>query len=125
MPLAEKLPTMDPARDDLLALEAQPTPDILCRELAGESVLLDLKNQRYYGLDEVGTRIWQLLGEGGRADDIARAMLDEFEVPEPQLRSELSDFLHQLADAGLIELREPPPGAESPWRQDPPEKSPR
>ncbi len=97
---------MDPVKDDLPILEARPAPDVLWRELAGESVLLDLKSQHYYGLEEVGTRIWQLLGKGGRTDRIVRAMLDEFDVSEAQLRLELSDFLHQLAVADLIELRE-------------------
>ncbi len=98
---------MDTTTEDLLSLEARPVSDILFRELAGESVLLDLENERYYGLDEIGTRIWQLLGEAGRADGLLEAMLQEFEVGEVRLRQELGDFLHQLADAGLIELRQP------------------
>lgn len=100
---------MDLTNDDhVLSLEARPMPDVLCRELTGESVLLDLKSQRYYGLDEIGTRIWQLLGKGEQAGQVVGAMLEEFEVEEAQLRLELSDFLRELSDAGLVELLNPP-----------------
>src|SRR5262249_46846096 len=33
--------------------------DVLVQELGGESVLLNLNGGRYFGLDEVGTRMWQ------------------------------------------------------------------
>ena len=87
-----------------MALVACIAPDVLVRELAGESVILDLKTQRYYGLDEVGTRIWQLLRERRRADLVFRAMLDEFEVGDAEFRRDFTSFLGDLEDAGLIEL---------------------
>ena len=90
---------------DGMACEALISPEVLFRELAGEAVLLDLKSQRYFGLDPVGTRIWQLLDERRRTDGLLEAMLDEFDVEEAQLRQDLDAFLHQLTDAGLIELR--------------------
>ena len=41
--------------------------DVLFQEVAGETVLLDLNSESYFGLDEVGTRIWTLLNEGRTA----------------------------------------------------------
>ncbi len=37
---------------------------VLVRALDRESVLLNLETERYFGLDEVGTRMWQLLNPG-------------------------------------------------------------
>ena len=88
-----------------MAFEARISPEVLFRELAGEAVLLDLKSQRYFGLDPVGTRIWQLLDEQRRTDSILATMLEEFDVEEAKLREDLDAFLDQLKDAGLIELR--------------------
>jgi hypothetical protein len=36
-----------------------PSPEVLVQELEGEAVLLNLASERYFGLDDVGTRIWQ------------------------------------------------------------------
>ena len=92
---------------DQAGLEARLSPDVLFRELAGEAVLLDLKSQRYFGLDEVGTRVWQLLGEEVRLEAVRETMLAEFEVDEAQLTRELEVFVDELAEAGLIELERP------------------
>jgi hypothetical protein len=37
--------------------------DVVFRELEGEAVLLNLETGVYFGLNEVGTRIWSLLQE--------------------------------------------------------------
>lgn len=89
---------------DHVGQEARPSTDVLFRELGGEAVLLDLKSQRYFGLDEIGTRIWQLLEQHRRTDAVLRAMLEEYDVEAAQLREELEGFVRELADAGLIEL---------------------
>ena len=101
-------------RDDVLdstsadaPRKAKISPDVLFRELVGEAVLLDLKTQRYYGLDEVGTRIWQLLQEQGRTDAVLAALCAEYDVDEARLRRDLSVFIGELADAGLIVLSAP------------------
>ena len=39
------------------------SPEVMSQEVSGETVLLDLQSESYFGLDEVGTRIWQLLQE--------------------------------------------------------------
>lgn len=98
---------------DRVGWEARLSTDVLFRELTGEAVLLDLSSQRYFGLDEIGTRIWQLLGEHGRTDAVYEAMLEEFDVGEAQLRRELDGFVQELAKAGLIELEHPTAGGEA------------
>lgn len=87
--------------------EIRISPNVLYRELVDEAVLLDLKSQRYYGLDPVGNRLWQLVRERGRIGAVVRAMLEEYEIDEHQLREDFSGFLRQLEEAGLIELIEP------------------
>ncbi len=91
-------------------LEVRCSPDVLFRELVDESVLLDLRSQRYYGLDEVGTRMWQLLAETGRFEAAVRGLLEEFEVEEGELLSDSRALVQGLAEAGLVELSRPLPG---------------
>ena len=75
---------------------------VLFRELQGEAVLLDLGSQRYFGLNEVGTRAWQLLQEHGEVEAVAATLLAEFEVEPTQLRQDLDELLGNLEQAGLI-----------------------
>jgi Coenzyme PQQ synthesis protein D (PqqD) len=84
--------------------EIRLSPEVLFRELEGEAVLLDLRSQRYFGLDEVGTRIWQLLSELGRREGVLERLLEEFEVDRQTLARDLEGFLARLETAELIEV---------------------
>lgn len=81
-----------------------PSPEVLFRELEGEAVMLDLGSERYYGLDEVGARIWQLLDEHHDVETVVAQVLSEYEVEEEQLRSDLADLIENLVDAGLVTI---------------------
>jgi len=84
----------------------QVLPDVLSQEVSGETVLLDLNNENYFGLNEVGTRIWQLLQEQNDLEIIYDIMLDEYEVDAKRLRKDFDDIIKQLIDTGLIAIKE-------------------
>jgi hypothetical protein len=75
---------------------------VLFRELDGEAVLLSLGSERYYGLDEVGTRMWLLLAEHGAIPPAYDALLAEYEVAEDQLRRDLLDLVEKLVAEELL-----------------------
>ena len=73
------------------------------QEVEGETVLLDLERQHYFSLDEVGARVWALLGEhGGDVEGVVAAMLAEFDVDEQTLRRDVDALIAQLRSAGLV-----------------------
>ena len=69
---------------------------VLVRFLDGESVLLNLETERYFGLDETGTRMWQLVTASPNVDAAYRGLLAEFDAEPEQLRSNLADLLYRL-----------------------------
>ncbi len=77
---------------------------VISQEVSGETVLLDLESESYFGLDEVGTRVWQLLNEDGNLQYVLDTMLEEFEVDKDTLESDLSELLNNLQTAGLIAM---------------------
>ena len=81
---------------------------VLFRDLDGEAVLLETASGRYYGLDEVGTRMWSLLQIHGETGAVCRALLAEYDVSEERLRTDLEKFIETLAARGLlkVDLRE-------------------
>ncbi|MDY7092358.1 MAG: PqqD family protein [Acidobacteriota bacterium] len=81
--------------------------EVLCRELQGEAVLLDLDSQRYFGLDAVGTRIWQLLDQHGEPHAVLNALEEEFDADRKTLEHDLQQFLQRLTEAGLITVEAP------------------
>ena len=80
--------------------------EVLFRELKGESVLLDLKGEFYYGLDSVGTRVWQLIGEFGRLEAVKARMLEEYDVSASELDQDLERIATELLAKGLLLIKE-------------------
>jgi hypothetical protein len=76
--------------------------DVVFRDLAGEAVILNLASGVYFGLDEVGTRMWQLLSEHGDDTKALALLLDEYEVDAAQLRQDFDQLIGQLRAKGLI-----------------------
>ena len=79
--------------------------EVLSQEVNGETVLLDLEGESYFGLNEVGTRIWQLLQSTPTVAETIDTLSDEYDVKREQLETDVSDLLDRLADAGLISLQ--------------------
>jgi hypothetical protein len=75
--------------------------DVLYRQLGDEAVLLNLKTGMYFGLDPVGTRIWQLIVEHGALTRVLETMLMEYDVERPLLEKDLLDLAELLCARGL------------------------
>ena len=76
----------------------------LSQEVNGETVILDLASESYFGLDEVGTRIWQLLQEKDDLQAVFETLLDEYDVEADQLETDINEFLAKLVDSGLVKI---------------------
>lgn len=81
-----------------------PSPDIISQEIGGETVLLDLKNENYFGLDGVGSRIWQLIEKNGDLQNIYQTLLEEYEVDAEQLQEDLEVLIGNISERGLVTL---------------------
>lgn len=89
---------------NLLPKRVKMSPEVLFRELDGEAVMLDLETEKYYGLDEVGTRMWELLDEHGDVEKVIGLLLEEYEVAEDQLRTDMGELISQFAEHGLVQI---------------------
>jgi len=78
---------------------------VLVRLLDRESVFLNLETERYYGLDETGTRMWQVATTAPCIEDAFTRLLSEFEVEAELLRRDFSELLGRLVDDGLIRVK--------------------
>jgi hypothetical protein len=77
---------------------------VLIRHLDGESVLLNLETERYFGLDAMGTRMWETATSSPNLETAYRDLLEEFEVEPEVLRNHLTELLSQLVENGLLSV---------------------
>jgi ornithine carbamoyltransferase len=78
--------------------------DVVAQELDGETVLLDLASESFFGLDEISTRVWQLLQEEQSRVEVVDTLLQEYEVERDELEKDIAELLDRLDEAGLITL---------------------
>ena len=77
-------------------------PNVIFKQVGDELVLLDFDGAIYYGLDEVGARIWQLLGETESVGEIVERLGEEYDVTREMLRADVDRLLGELAARGLV-----------------------
>src|ERR1700758_131209 len=77
---------------------------VLVRVLDKESVLLNIETERYFGLDETGTRMWQLVTAAPKVEVAYQQLLDEYDVEPELLRENLTELLDRLVENGLLQI---------------------
>ena len=80
-------------------------PDgVLISKLQEESVILNLDSERYYGLDDVGTRILSVLTTSESIEAAYQTLLQEYDVDGQVLRQDLLELVEKLAKQGIIQI---------------------
>ena len=77
---------------------------VLVRIVEKETVFLNLETECYYGLDETGTRMWQVVTAAPTIENAFEVLLSEFDVEAETLRENLSELLGRLVDLGLLRV---------------------
>jgi len=75
---------------------------ILFQKLGKEAVILHLDSEQYFGLDEVGTRIWEVLKQEGSTEKALSILLEEYDVKEEVLRKDIEDLIEQLKKEEIL-----------------------
>lgn len=77
-------------------------PDVAYQRVGDEVVLVHLKTNQIYALNETGARFWELLAEGRAHAEIVATLTGEFAVDEARLDGEIGALLGDLAAAGMV-----------------------
>jgi hypothetical protein len=80
------------------------SPEVVFRDLDGEAVLLNLQSGVYFGLNETGTQIWNILSENGRLEEVYSRILNDFSVEPDLAKSDLLMLTEQLVEKGLVTI---------------------
>jgi Coenzyme PQQ synthesis protein D (PqqD) len=80
-------------------------PEQVSCPLGEESAILNLKNSVYYGVNPVGSRVWELLKQPKSISELRDVLLDEYDVDQERCVQDLLALLQKMWDEGLIEVR--------------------
>ena len=83
------------------------SPDALVNLVGKESVLLDLKSEHYFGLNETGTRMWNALAETQTIDGACAALSSQYDVDPAVIRQDLEALVAKLVERGLAQVVTP------------------
>jgi PqqD family protein of HPr-rel-A system len=75
---------------------------VTATRLGDETVVLDARAGRYFGLEAVGSRVWALLERGATLNELARIVADEYDVEHEACQRDIRALLSDLQSAGLI-----------------------
>jgi hypothetical protein len=94
------------------SIRLAPSEDVIFHALQNELILLNLKTQRYFALNAIGSDIWNRLIEHGDIDTVAGLLTAEYDVDPARLRIDLETLISNLTEAGLLqETAQQPTGA--------------
>jgi len=77
---------------------------VMVRFLDNESVFLNLDTERYFGLDQIGTRMWTVITSFPNIEAAYQQLLSEFDVEAETLRGDLVDLLEKLLENNLLQV---------------------
>ena len=82
-----------------------PASDVHARPFDGELVVLDLKSNNYFGLDDIGARVWSELAQGRDLDTTILLLAEEFDAPRSEIAADVFELAERLVEAGLLTVK--------------------
>jgi uncharacterized membrane-anchored protein YitT (DUF2179 family) len=73
-------------------------------ESDNELFLMSLENNAYYGLDEIGKRVFEIIQKPINFSEIVQILMNEYEVDEETCKNDLESFLNSLYKANIIDI---------------------
>jgi hypothetical protein len=80
-------------------------PSYVAFTIVGEDAfLLNTRTNKYFGLQDVGMRLWELLKEGNGLRQACQSLLKEYEVEPVQLERDILELVERLLENKLVEI---------------------
>ncbi len=77
---------------------------VLVQQLEDESVLLNLDSEQYFGLDDIGTSMWEVINETESVEKAYEQLLTIYEVEPEQLHQDLYNLIEKLIAHELVKV---------------------
>ena len=90
--------------EKIIEAKIEMNSSVIYQDLGGELVLLNTENGAYYGLNELGAKIWVLLKDDRSLKQICESLFSQYDVPREHLIMDVERFVNVLINDGLATL---------------------
>lgn len=87
---------------DMLQERWRVSDDAIANPVGDETVILHLGNGTYYGLDTIGSILWEGLKGGRLPSEVCSDILEQYDVDEDTVHTDIRRFLGELHDNELV-----------------------
>ena len=77
----------------------------IASDIDGQAVMMSIENSKYFGMDEVGTSIWNLLDKNPSFEELISDLIAEYEIDKETCENDTRVFLERLLQYKLIEIQ--------------------
>ncbi len=78
--------------------------NVLSSKIDDEAILMSIEAESYFGLDPVGSRIWELLSnEPATTDELVEMLMDEYDVDKATCSMQAQQFVEEMFSKNLIQ----------------------
>ncbi len=79
---------------------------LVSADMDGETVMMSIENGKYFGMDSIGSRIWEIIEQPRSVSQLCAILLEEFDVEPDQCERDVTEFLEELIKEKLIKVTE-------------------
>ena len=81
------------------------TNNFVASDIDGQAIMMSIENSKYFGMDEVGTSIWNLLDQNPSFEELISNLMAEYEIDRETCENDTKAFLERLLQYKLIEIQ--------------------
>lgn len=79
---------------------------VATQEVDDEIIILDTNTENYFGLNKIGSAIWQVIKEKQVLNEVFETLLERYDVEAEVLMADLTAFVEKLLKSGLAKTEE-------------------
>lgn len=77
---------------------------IVSSKLDEEVVMLDIEQGKYFGLDPVGARIWEIITSPISVAEIVATLVNEYDVSKEICEKDVNEFLEKMIELKTVQI---------------------
>jgi len=83
-----------------------PASNLLIHQFGDEGVILNLNNEKYYRLNGMAIRMWEVLTSTESVEQAQAQLLSEYDIDAETLKQDMDELIQYLQSVKMVETHE-------------------